>query len=91
MALARRLPPEAAALESRCRLRFEPDYPGVTQGVEGVRGGLRLVLACWAYGGGDEPMGVVFTALIAGRRPVVSVAPAPVGIPEGWRSLADFS
>jgi hypothetical protein len=49
---------------------FEPPYPGVR-----VREGeLRLVLACTAFRDGAE-LGTVFTTLIAGRRPTVSVAP----------------
>jgi len=48
---------------------FEPAYPGV-----GDPEGNRLLLACSAYRDGEE-LGTVFTALIVGREPSVSVAP----------------
>jgi hypothetical protein len=49
---------------------FEPSYPGAR-----VRESeLRLVLACTAFRDGAE-LGTVFTTLIAGRKPSVSVAP----------------
>ena len=56
-------------------VRFVPPYPGV-----GEPEGPRLLLACRAYRG-DEELGTVFTALIAGREPAVSVAPpgTPLG------------
>jgi hypothetical protein len=46
--------------------RFEPSYPGV----EGRPG----VFACTAFRG-DEEVGTVFTTMLAGRKPSVSVAP----------------
>ena len=54
---------------------FDPPYPGV-----GEPEGARLLLACRAYRDGEE-LGTVFTALIAGRAPAVSVAPpgTPLG------------
>lgn len=90
LALARRLGEGADLLERRYRLRFEPPYPGVTAGVENAGGGLRLVLACDASNDDEMPLGVVFTALIPGRRPQVSVAPVEARIPEEWRPLADL-
>lgn len=90
LALARRLGEEANLLERRYRLLFEPPYPGVTAGVESVGGGLRLVLACAVGDPEGNPLGVVFTALIPGRRPQVSVAPVEARIPEEWRPLADL-
>jgi hypothetical protein len=50
--------------------RFEPTYPG-----DRVREGTkRRVFACTAFRDGAE-LGTVFTTLIAGRKPTVSVAP----------------
>ena len=65
-------------------VRFEPPYPGVTGGVEALGGGARLVLACVALERGGTPLGIVFTALIAGRAPLVAVAPPAARLPEGW-------
>jgi hypothetical protein len=84
LALARDLGEETARLERNHRLSFEPPYPGVTAGVEVVGGSLRLLLACHALGRDGEPLGVVFTALIPGRPPQVSVAPASTPIPGRW-------
>lgn len=89
LALASRLGEETDLLERRYRLRFEPPYPGVTAGVEDTGGGLRLVLACDASNDDGKPLGVVFTALIPGRRPQVSVAPVEARISGEWRPLAD--
>ncbi len=95
LALARRLGEEAASLERRHRLHFDPPYPGVTAGVEAVGSAVRLVLACAVLEGdapegdapeGDAPFGTVFTTLIAGRRPQASVAPPEARIPEEWRA-----
>jgi len=87
--LTRRLGEEAGAVERRYRLRFEPPYPGVTAGPESVRGGIRLLLACRASGDDGVPLGVVFTALIPGRPPQVSLAPPGARIPEEWRTPGD--
>ncbi len=87
---ALRLGEEADLLERRYRLRFEPPYPGVTAGVEDAGGGLRLVLACTAGDPEGNPLGLVFTALIPGRRAQVSVAPVEARIPDEWRPLADL-
>ena len=89
LALARRLAEEIAPLERRYGLRFEPPYPGVTAGVESAGDTLRLVLACTAFTGEKKPLGVVFTALIPGRRPQVSVAPVEAQVPGEWRRLDD--
>ena len=89
LALARRLAEGIAPLEQRYGLRFEPSYPGVTAGVESAGDTLRLVLACTAFTGEKKPLGVVFTALIPGRRPQVSVAPVETHVPGEWRRLDD--
>ena len=90
LTLARRLGEETGSVERRYRLRFDPPYPGVTAGPEVVRGGLRLLLACTAFNQDrGKPLGVVFTTLIPGRLPQVSVAPVEARIPEEWRSATD--
>ncbi len=76
--------------ERRYGLRFEPSYPGVTPGVESAGGTFRLVLACTAFTSEGKPLGVVFTALISGRRPQVSVAPVEAHVPRGWQELDDL-
>jgi hypothetical protein len=90
LALARRLNEEIYPVERRYGLRFEPSYPGVTAGVESAAGALRLVLACTAITSEGKPLGVVFTALIPGRRPQVSVAPVEAHVPKGWQQLDDL-
>ena len=80
----------AGTIERACRLRFDPPYPGVTAGPQSVGGTSRLMLACSVRDRVGTPIGVVFTTLIAGRPPQVSVAPAGASIPEGWRSPGDF-
>lgn len=86
--VARHLAEDIDTIERRYDLRFEPPYPGVTGGVEQVGDNLRLVLACAVFGEG--PLGVVFTVLISGRRPQVSVAPVGTRIPTGWRRLSEL-
>ncbi len=88
LAVARRLGEGIVPVQRRYRLRFEPSYPGLTAGPERVRGGSHIVLACRAFDG-QGPLGVVFTTLIPGRPPRVSVAPAETGIPEEWRPVTD--
>jgi hypothetical protein len=88
--LARCLGEETNTVERRYRLRFEPPYPGLTAGPESVRGGFRLLLACKASDDEGTLLGVIFTALIPGRPPQVSVAPVETRIPEEWRPLADL-
>ena len=90
LALARRLTEEIYPVERRYGLRFDPSYPGVTAGVESAAGALRLVLACTAITSEGKPLGVVFTALIPGRRPQVSVAPVEAHVPKGWHQLDDL-
>jgi hypothetical protein len=90
LAMASRLTEQIVPIERRYGLRFEPSYPGVTAGVESASGTLRLVLACTAYTSEEGPLGVVFTALISGRRPQVSVAPVEAHVPRGWQELDDF-
>jgi hypothetical protein len=90
LAQALHLAEEVGLLERWYRLRFEPPYPGVTAGVEDAGDSLRLVLACMVRGLEDEPLGVVFTTLIPGRLPQVSVAPVEARVPEEWRPLADL-
>jgi hypothetical protein len=65
------------------RVSFEPPYPGVTAGPERAGERLRLVLACRAHNGNGE-LGTVFTTLIAGRKPTVSVAPPAAPIDPAW-------
>ena len=88
LAVARRLGEGIAPVRQRYRLRFEPPYPGLTAGPERARGGSRIVLACRALGE-EGPFGVVFTTLIPGRSPQVSVAPAETPVPEEWRPVTD--
>lgn len=86
LALARGLGEGIGRIESRHRLSFEPPFPGVTAGVERVRGGLRLVLACEAHEREGGTLGVVFSTLIPGRLPQVSVAPGGLAsLPVGFR------
>jgi hypothetical protein len=47
------------------------------------------VLACRAFNQEEKPLGVVFTTLIPGRLPQVSVAPVDAGIPEEWCPATD--
>lgn len=75
---------DAERVERVHQLSFEPSYPGVTAGVEATSGGLRLLLACRAFDRDGASLGVVFTILIPGRLPQVSVAPVEAPIPEGW-------
>src|SRR5919112_3475828 len=89
LTLARRLAEGTESLERKYGLRFEPSYPGVTAGVESAGGTLRLVLACRAFAREGRPLGVVFTALIPGRRPQVSVAPPGAHVSRNWRRLDD--
>lgn len=89
LALARDLGAQAERFALTHRLSFEPPYPGVTAGVENVGDSLRLLLACRASDHDGEPLGVVFTTLIPGRLPQVSVAPAGAPIPEGWLTPED--
>jgi hypothetical protein len=87
LALARRLREAGPVAERRLRVRFEPPFPGATAGVEEAPASPRLVLACTALGARRERLHVVFTTLIPGRRPLVSVAPVEARIPEDWRPL----
>ncbi len=89
--LARRLNEGAASsIERAYRLRFEPPYPGVTAGPQSAGGTNRLLLGCRASDTNGNPIGVVFTTLIPGRPPQVSMAPAGAGIPEDWRPPDGF-
>jgi hypothetical protein len=67
-------------------LRFEPPYPGRVLESTTTAGRARLLLAC-TVSGEAATLGVVFTVLIAGRHPEVSVAPssaaAQVAIDDG--------
>jgi hypothetical protein len=88
LALAHDLQQDIAAMEQAHGYRFEPAYPGATAGPEAAMGGWRLVLACTGYKDGVT-LGVVFTTLIPGRPPQVSIAPVGTPIPDGWQPLAD--
>ena len=90
LAMAHRLTEQIGPIQRRYGLRFEPSYPGLTAGVESPGGTLRLVLACTAYTSEEKPLGVVFTALIPGRRPQVLVAPIEARVPRGWQELDDL-
>jgi hypothetical protein len=88
--LARRLNEGAGSVERAHRLRFEPAYPGVMAGPRSVGGTSRLLLACGVRDRDGAPIGVVFTTLITGRPPQVSVAPPGADIPGDWRPPGDF-
>jgi hypothetical protein len=88
--LAVRLKEDAGPVERNYRLRFEPAYPGFTAGPQIVGRTCRLLLACSVRDRDGSPLGVVFTTLIAGRPPQVSVAPPGAAIPGDWRPLRDF-
>jgi hypothetical protein len=86
--LGRRLAQVAAPVERAHRLRFAPAFPGVTRGVEELRAGRRLVLACTVLDEQGGPAAVAFTTLIAGHAPQVAVAPREAPIPAAWTALA---
>jgi hypothetical protein len=88
--LARTLNEVADPIERAYHLRFDPPYPGVTAGPQSIGGTSRLLLACGVRNRGGTPMGVVFTTLIAGRPPQVSVAPPGADIPGDWRPPGDL-
>lgn len=88
--LARNLAEGAGLVEGRHHLSFAPSYPGLSSGAEKVGDSLRLLLGCTAYSE-ETPLGVVFTTLIPGRLPQVSVAPIEARIPEEWRALDSLS
>jgi hypothetical protein len=88
--MARGLSEGAASIEHAYHLRFEPAYPGVTAGPESVARTSRLLLACNVRDRDGAPVGVVFTTLIAGRSPQVSVAPPGADISRDWRLPGDF-
>ena len=89
--LALRLSASVGHLERAYRLRFQPSFPGVSAGPETVRGGSRLLLVCTVLDEEGGQLGVAFTALIPGRPPQVSVAPAGTHIPEEWSPLEGTS
>jgi hypothetical protein len=91
IALARKLGGETNAIERAYRLRFDRPYPGISAGPESAGDSLRLVLACRVLDQHNLPIGVAFTALIPGRTPQVSVAPAGAAIPKDWRPFAELS
>lgn len=86
-ALAQRLAKDASSIERIYHFRFNPSYPGVSGGPQSVRSGLRLVLACTAATDDGTALGIVFTTLIPGRAPLVTVAPIGAPIPPEWRPL----
>jgi hypothetical protein len=63
------------AFEERHHVRFDPAYPGVVAGPEAASGRARVLFACCAYRPDGHTVGTVFTTLIAGRPPTVSVGP----------------
>jgi hypothetical protein len=72
---ARSLAGEVEDFEQRHRVRFEPGFPGDVAGPERSGPRARVLLTCMAYDRVGRAVGRVFTTLIAGRRPSVSVAP----------------
>jgi hypothetical protein len=72
----------ADELERRHNVRFDPPYPGMLAG-----DAARMLLACSARRTSGEQIGIVFTTLIPGRRPSVSVAPPGTDVGKGWRPL----
>ena len=91
IALASKLGEGINVVERVYRLRFDPPYPGFTAGPQSAGDSLRLVLACRALDHHNLLIGVAFTALIPGRTPQVSVAPAEAAIPQDWLPLAELS
>ncbi len=87
LALARTLAEDGSAIERIYHFRFDPSYPGVSTGPQTVTSGLRLVLACTATTDDGTELGIVFTTLIPGRAPLVTVAPVGAPIPPEWRPL----
>ncbi len=73
--IARELGDGIEAFEQRHHVRFEPAYPGSLVESPPAGTAARLLLACAALGADGVRVGAVFTTLIAGRRPSVSVAP----------------
>jgi hypothetical protein len=61
--------------EQRHHVRFEPAYPGVVAGPEARGAPARVLFACTASRPDGRAVGTVFTTLIAGRQPSVSVGP----------------
>jgi hypothetical protein len=61
--------------EERHHVRFDPGYPGVVAGPEAGGPRARVLFACTASRADGRAVGTVFTMLIAGRRPSVSVGP----------------
>ena len=90
IALARRLSEETNVVERAYHISFDLPYPGITAGPQSAGEGLRLLLACRALDSHGVPIGVVFTTLIPGRAPQVSVAPSEAIIPKDWRPLTEF-
>jgi hypothetical protein len=72
---------DMSSIEKGHRVRFDPTYPGAPDPTDGSSV-VRLVLTCRAWDG-DAPIGTVFTVLLPGRWPQVSVAPADSPIPRG--------
>jgi hypothetical protein len=71
-----------------CMQRWETGTPflGRTQGVERLGDVLRIVCAT-TLRQGEAPLGVVFTTLIAARRPEIAIAPPDAPVPETWTML----
>jgi hypothetical protein len=75
LVVAHSLAAEVGELQQRHHVRFDPGYPGVVAGPETDGARARVLFACTAYRPDGHAVGTVFTTLIAGRRPTVSVAP----------------
>ena len=85
--LARRLVDGAEGVGARVGVSFIPAYPGRTGGAEVLGDACRIVVACTASDRAGRDVGVVFTTLISGRPPSVSVAPPGSQVPGDWRPL----
>ena len=71
----RSLSSDSDEFERRHHVRFEPRYPGLVAGPRPSGSRARVLFACMAHGPDGRAVGRVFTTLIAGRQPTVSVAP----------------
>lgn len=86
VSLAQALGDDAGSVARSQAVRFAPAYPGASAGPESVGDTRRLVLAC-AVATNEAELGVVFTTLIAGQQPRISVAPPGALIPADWVPL----
>jgi hypothetical protein len=64
--------------------RVHPRFPGRTSDIASVGRRMRVICAAELWSG-NEQLGVVFTLVVSGRRPQISVAPAPCAVPAEWQ------